>query len=154
VPGGPTISKLWTKLAIREKMISREHSMKATSAPRPALIISYLRFSRAEQIKGDSTRRQLDMSERYAAERGWEIDKSLSDKGVSAFRGANATSGALSKLLDLVKSKRIPKGSVLLVESLDRLSRSQITEALELFMSLIRAGLRIVTLTDGHEYAS
>lgn len=117
------------------------------------MVISYLRFSTAEQVKGDSTRRQLDMSEKYAADRGWEINSNLSDKGVSAFRGSNATTGALSKLLKLVEEKRIPRGSVLLVESLDRLSRNDIEEALELFMSLTRSGLRIITLADGHEYS-
>lgn len=117
------------------------------------MVISYLRFSTAEQVKGDSTRRQLDMSEKYAADRGWEINSNLSDKGISAFRGSNATTGALSKLLKLVEEKRIPRGSVLLVESLDRLSRNDIEEALELFMSLTRSGLRIITLADGHEYS-
>lgn len=125
--------------------------MKETT-PRPPMVLSYLRFSTVEQAKGDSTRRQLEASERYARERGWEIDKSMSDAGISAFRGSNATTGALGKLLDLVKDKRIPRGSVLLVESLDRLSRNEITEALELFMGLIRAGLRIITLADGREY--
>jgi DNA invertase Pin-like site-specific DNA recombinase len=128
--------------------------MKRITSPRPPMVISYLRFSRTEQLKGDSTRRQLDLSERYALERGWQIDQSISDKGVSAFRGANATSGSLSKLLDMVKAKRIPRGAVLLVESLDRLSRTEIAEALELFMGLIRAGIRIVTLGDGFEYSA
>jgi DNA invertase Pin-like site-specific DNA recombinase len=127
-------------------------SIKCGAEDRPPMVISYLRFSSAEQIKGDSTRRQLDMSERYAAERGWEIDKSMSDKGVSAFRGSNATSGALSTLLQLVKDGKIPRGSVLLVESLDRLSRNEISEALELFLGLVRSGIRLVTLADGYEY--
>lgn len=126
--------------------------MKHNTNDRPPMVLSYLRFSTSEQLKGDSTRRQLDLSERYAAERGWAIDTSMSDKGISAFRGSNATSGALAKLLELVKDKQIPRGSVLLVESLDRLSRNEITEALELFLSLVRSGLRIITLADDREY--
>src|ERR1700689_4350401 len=102
VPGGPIISMVLTKLARMTTML--EHSemgqMKANLAIRPPMVISYLRFSRPEQLKGDSTRRQLDLSQRYAKERGWQIDKNLSDRGVSAFRGANAASGSLSKLLE------------------------------------------------------
>src|SRR4029079_5175850 len=42
--------------------------------------------------------------------------------------------------------------SVLLVEQLDRLSRNALLEALELFLSIIRRGITVVTLMDGQEY--
>ena len=44
------------------------------------------------------------------------------------------------------------KGSYLIVESLDRVSRNEILDALDLFLSIIKAGVAIVTLSDGHVY--
>jgi DNA invertase Pin-like site-specific DNA recombinase len=54
------------------------------------------------------------------------------DLGVSAFRGKNADHGALKAFLDRVESGLIQPGSYLIVESLDRLSRTDITYALQL----------------------
>jgi DNA invertase Pin-like site-specific DNA recombinase len=51
-----------------------------------------------------------------------------------------------------VEEGKIPPGSVLLVENLDRLSREQILDALNQFTSIIKAGIKIVTLQDGMEY--
>ncbi|HEV8603810.1 MAG TPA: recombinase family protein, partial [Tepidisphaeraceae bacterium] len=119
------------------------------------LVISYLRFSRPEQLKGDSVRRQLEASKKWAAERQLTIDESLTDYGISAYRGANADGdSALASFLRLCELDQIPRGSILLVESLDRLSRNALLEALELFLSIIRRGIKIVTLMDGQEYTS
>lgn len=113
------------------------------------LVISYLRFSHPEQMKGDSQRRQLELSERWAKERGYAISESLSDLGISAYRGANSTSGALGSLLRLVELGRVPKGTVLLVEELDRISRQSPEESLHLFLGIVKAGVVVVTLNTG-----
>lgn len=115
-------------------------------------VISYLRFSRPEQMSGDSLRRQIAASEKWAADRGLTLAPPMRDESVSAFRGKNAVEGKLSRFLELVRGGRIPKGSTLLIEALDRLSRDEVTEALELFLSIIRNGIRIVTLMDGCEF--
>lgn len=112
---------------------------------------SYIRFSTPEQLKGDSLRRQLKMSEEYAKEHGLELD-SLQDQGVSAFKGKHRTHGALGAFLKLVREGAVPKGSVLLVESLDRLSREEMSEAAYQFLEIIRAGITIVTLSDKKKY--
>ena len=113
---------------------------------------SYIRFSTPEQSKGDSLRRQLEMSERYAKEHGLILDP-MRDLGLSAFKGEHRTKGtALGRFLTLVKNGNIPKGSTLLVESLDRLSREQVSDAYDQFRDIIKAGVRIVTLGDGMEY--
>lgn len=110
---------------------------------------SYVRFSTPEQLRGDSLRRQLTLG------RGWVerhpdhyLDESLrlQDLGVSGFRGRNRTEGALAGFIKAVESRRVKPGSVLLVESLDRLSREEVEEALELFLKIIRLGIVIVTL--------
>ena len=73
----------------------------------------------------------------------------MTDAGVSAFRGANATTGALSAFIDAVKTKQVKHGSVLIIENLDRLTRQQTSAALDLFLSILRHGVTIVTLSDG-----
>ncbi len=47
----------------------------------------------------------------------------------------------------------VPKGSFLLVESLDRLSRDQILSAQSLFLQIVQAGVTIVTLVDQRSYS-
>lgn len=116
---------------------------------------SYIRFSTPEQIKGDSLRRQTEFSEQYAAEHSLVLDSSLGlkDQGLSAYSGEHRSDrGALGQFLKLIEAGKIEKGSVLLVESLDRLSREEITEALEQFLAIIGKGIKIVTLTDNREY--
>lgn len=116
---------------------------------------SYIRFSRPEQMRGDSLRRQTQASVDYAAKHGLRIDTTLhlQDLGVSAFRGKNAIEGALAGFLLAVQSGKVVPGATLLVESLDRLSREQITEALTQFLSIINAGITVVTLIDGFSYS-
>ncbi|MCH7834064.1 MAG: recombinase family protein [Proteobacteria bacterium] len=115
---------------------------------------SYIRFSSPEQAKGDSRRRQVEASRAYAEEHGLHLDESLTmqDTGISAFKGLHRIKGALGEFLRQVEAGAIPRGSVLLVESLDRLSREQIDEALIQFLNIIRAGIKVVTLADNMEY--
>lgn len=77
----------------------------------------------------------------------------VSDKGVSAWTGANLTEGAFGQFLTAAKSGQIKAGSYLLVESLDRISRQQVRNALVPFMELINADIVIVTLSDDQVYS-
>src|ERR1035437_3953993 len=114
------------------------------------LAYSYIRFSTPEQLKGDSLRRQLELSEDYARRNGLRLDTSLrlKDLGVSAFRGKNRRTGDLSDFFKAIQMGEVPRGSVLLVESLDRLSRDELTEQMTQFMQIINADVEIVTLAD------
>ncbi len=120
-----------------------------------ALAYSYIRFSTPDQLKGDSLRRQLELSEQYAKEHGLELDTTLTlrDLGLSAFHKTNVEKGALGVFLEAVAAGRISRGSFLLVESLDRLSRASVPIALNLFMEIIKAGVTIVTLADRMSYS-
>lgn len=111
---------------------------------------SYIRFSTPEQAKGNSLQRQLQLSEDYARKHGLVLDRTFNmrDLGVSGFTRENVTKGALGVFLKAVQEHLIPKGSYLLVESLDRLSRAQLTEQMTMFMSIINEGITIVTLSD------
>lgn len=115
---------------------------------------SYIRFSTPEQARGDSLRRQLAAAEAWCAERGLTLDDTLRDLGVSAYHGANRTTGALKSFLDLVESGQVKEGSYLIVESLDRLSREAVIDAASRLLDLIRAGITVVTLSDGQEYSA
>src|SRR5262245_53852252 len=115
---------------------------------------SYVRFSSPQQAEGGGLQRQVKMSLAYCERKGLALDDSLHlhDLGVSAFRGDNVREGALAGFLEACRTGRVPRGSVLIVESLDRLSRDQIRPALQLFLSLQDHGITIVTLQPEREY--
>lgn len=115
---------------------------------------SYVRMSTHKQLKGDSLRRQLERSRQFADEHGLILDESLRDIGVSAWKGKNFKSGALGHFLAMVERGEIPQGSYLLIESLDRLSREAVPDALTLFMAIINAGIVIATLGDDRQIYS
>src|SRR5262245_52797751 len=103
---------------------------------------SLIRFSSPKQSKGDTIRRQLEWSKTWCERNGVHLDTSLRcDKAVSAFRGKNRAKGALADFLGMIQGGRVAKGSLLLIESLDRLSREEIDEALTLFLGILKAGV-------------
>jgi DNA invertase Pin-like site-specific DNA recombinase len=115
------------------------------------LAFSYIRFSSPDQLKGDSLRRQVQASEEWCRRHGVRLDttRTLHDLGKSAFKGAhrkNPDRNALAAFLRLVEDGKVPRGSFLIVESLDRLTREHIRPALTLLLNLIEAGIRIVQL--------
>ncbi|MFT0167546.1 recombinase family protein [Paraburkholderia mimosarum] len=117
-------------------------------------VYSYLRFSSAQQAKGSSADRQLAYAARWAAENGYQLDDSLSmrDEGLSAFHQRHIKQGALGVFLRAVEDGRIPEGSVLVVEGLDRLSRAEPIQAQAQLAQIINAGITVVTASDGREY--
>ncbi|MBL0601337.1 recombinase family protein [Aeromonas veronii] len=119
----------------------------------PPKAYSYIRFSTPKQAQGDSYRRQLAKAKEYCTEHNLTlVEDTIDDRGVSAFRGANMMEGALGRFLEAVKSGVIEQGSYLLVESVDRLSRQAVEEALGQFLGLINAGVVVVTLDDKAVY--
>ncbi|TCP90168.1 DNA invertase Pin-like site-specific DNA recombinase [Rhizobium sp. PP-CC-2G-626] len=126
----------------------------SNSSPFPIRAFSYVRMSTRKQLRGDSLRRQLERSKAFADEHALLLDDSLQDLGVSAWKGRNFKTGALGRFLSMVESGQIPKGSYLLIESLDRLSREAVPDALTLFMAIINAGIVIVTLGEDRQIYS
>jgi DNA invertase Pin-like site-specific DNA recombinase len=116
---------------------------------------SYVRFSTPEQAQGDSERRQMEAAHDYAVTHHLELDDSLnlSDKGVSAYHGKNNEQGMLGKFLEAVRAGVVSKGSYLLVESIDRISRQDPWVALDTLKAIIDEGLLLVTLNDRRTYS-
>ncbi len=109
---------------------------------------SYLRFSTKDQIKGDSQRRQIEASRAYCIKEGHTLVEEYQDLGLSAFHGQNRDKGELGIFLQLVESGQVGKGSYLIIESLDRLSRQDVKIAQAQLLNLLASGISIVTLMD------
>lgn len=119
------------------------------------LVYSYLRFSDPKQSIGSSTDRQMAYASKWAAEHGLQLDSSLSlrDEGLSAYHQQHIKSGALGAFLQAVEEGRVPPGSVLIVEGLDRLSRAEPIQAQAQLAQIVNAGLTVVTASDGKSYS-
>jgi DNA invertase Pin-like site-specific DNA recombinase len=115
------------------------------------LAYSYVRFSTPDQRKGDSLRRQTEETEAWCAKNGVRLDKTttLRDLGKSAFLGEhrrNPDRNALAAFLKLVSAGKVPRGSYLVIENLDRLTREDERAALRLWLDILDAGINIVQL--------
>jgi DNA invertase Pin-like site-specific DNA recombinase len=117
-------------------------------------VYSYLRFSSPEQAKGDSKRRQLAAAYSWAAENGMELDEELHDEGISGWRGTNLKhDAALGGFLRAVQAGAVAPGSVLVIESLDRLSRDLARKAQRLLEDICDSHVDVVTLADRKRYS-
>lgn len=114
---------------------------------------SYLRLSSKRQVSGDGFRRQMELVDLFCKRNDLILDEEISHIG-SAFSGANFKPGtALWEFLERVKSGKIERGSFLLVESLDRLSRDNVFGAYNTFSKIIESGIVLVTLLDNRVYS-
>jgi DNA invertase Pin-like site-specific DNA recombinase len=122
--------------------------------PSRPLLYSYIRFSTIEQAKGQSLNRQLSYAKDVAKEKGIELDDSLTmrDMGLSAYHKTNITKGALGIFLVAVEEGRVPTGSILVIESLDRISRAAPLESQGIIAQIINADITVITAVDRKEY--
>jgi len=127
-----------------------------SNPPMTKTAYSYIRFSSAAQQHGRSEARQIEACERYCLENDLKLaenDYRFLDAGVSGWKGDHlGERGQLARFIGLVEDGSIEQGSVLIVESLDRLSREQVTKALSTFLQIISLGIEIVTLIDNKVY--
>lgn len=119
-----------------------------------ANVYSYIRFSSLKQRSGSSIDRQLDYARRWAEANGMRLDETLTmrDEGLSAYHQRHVKQGALGAFLDAIRAGRIPSGSVLIVEGLDRLSRAEPILAQAQMAEIINADITVVTACDGKQY--
>ena len=121
------------------------------------IAFSYLRFSTAKQLEGDSQNRQIQQADAWAEKNGIEIVKRMGDLGLSAWSGKHVSQGELGSFLKMCQSKDFRKicqvrDVYLIVESLDRLSRAKIMTAVNQLHSIIDAGVIVVTIQDGQVF--
>lgn len=116
---------------------------------------SYIRYSSPKQMWGDSYRRQFELTKEYCEKNNLLLVDHYKDLGVSGYKsktGAESTDQiALQKLLDDIKTGKIEQGSVLIVESLDRLSRENVRKAMHKLLEILDY-IDIYTLTDRKLY--
>lgn len=119
--------------------------MKTThpSTPPASQAYIYIRLSSQSQAWGDGERRQHDAAVRFVETHSLPVAETMQDIGVSAFRGDNALTGELGRFLQRCESGEVPPGSVLVAESLDRLTRNRVNEALLLLLNITQRGVRI-----------
>ncbi|GEM_PF-902364 len=118
--------------------------MKNTNLTPPASqAYIYIRLSSQAQAWGDGERRQHDAALRFVETHGLPVAETMQDIGVSAFRGDNALTGELGRFLQRCESGEVPPGSVLVAESLDRLTRNRVNEALLLLLNITQRGVKI-----------
>jgi len=103
-------------------------------------VLSYTRISTRKQIKGTGLERQIGNANNWCEINGFTLDVSdeYEDKGKSAFSGANNKEGELAILQQKLNSGEIPRGSILIVESFDRLTRQELGTASGLRAAITR----------------
>jgi len=114
-------------------------------------VYSYIRFSDRKQLKGDSIRRQSKMGADWMArhpEHSLDTTLKLKDFGKSAFHGHNLDpqKGDLGKFCALAKAGKIKRGSILMLENIDRFSRQPAMKVAGIVSELVEAGVRVLTL--------
>lgn len=116
--------------------------------------ISYIRMSSEQQLKGNSLARQLELTKNYAQQHDLELLDNLQDLGLSAYSGKHTKSGELGRFLQAIEDNEIDAKTVLLVESLDRLSRQKPVTAFTQLTKILEYGIEIHTIFDGQIYTS
>ncbi|KXZ35069.1 hypothetical protein A0H77_19425 [Vibrio alginolyticus] len=109
-------------------------SLEVETVVEEKLAYSYIRYSSMRQEFGDSFRRQTQQTKEFCEKNGYKLASSFEDLGVSGFKDDQE---ALNAFIKDCESGKIKKGSLLIVESLDRLSRKQTKKALRQFLHIL-----------------
>lgn len=115
--------------------------------------VIYIRWSSSEQGRGSSLERQRADCVQHASANGWNVTDELIDDGISAFKGAHASTGALGGFVRSVEAGRYPDGVVLLCEKLDRLSRQEPGRVFLWMMEMTEAGVIVATVDGNRQYS-
>jgi len=121
------------------------HSLR--DMPRDAHVTVYARVSDPNQLAGHGIERQIEEGGKLARALGRETWETITDEGKSAYFGTNITHGKLGEYISTVGLR--PKGSILITEDIDRLSRDRSTTFGLMFLNLIHSGITIVFYSNG-----
>ena len=132
---------------------------KSAAAAGAKLAYSYRRFSSRQQSDGSSLARQLEMAQEVCAANGWQLVDLPPDEGVSAYKvvkderlAANMHKGNLAKFLERVQAGQIKRGSVLIIEKLDRFSRNYYDIVFPVWLSVLQSGIEIYSCVSRTHY--
>ena len=124
-----------------------------------ARVYSYARVSSGRQVaSGYGMARQddsVDDIREWCEREGHTLADNdiMRDAGFSGFFGENLLpTAALGRFLAAVEKEKVPRGSWLVVEHLNRLTRQRVRKALALILLLLDAGINIKTWFDGKDY--
>lgn len=114
--------------------------MEAANSPQ---VISYIRWSSGKQRRNTSLKRQEELAIKYAEQHNMPLSKVIIDDGVSGFSGDNISEkGGLGAFLRSIDS--FPKGSILVCENIDRISRMHPEDAYDIIRNIVKSGIKIV----------
>jgi len=109
--------------------------------------LAYIRFSNEEQGKGSTIKRQRDEITAHVQRNNLEwrdiedVD-TFTDDGLSASKGDHLSGGKLGRLMAEIDAGKY-RGSVLVVEKLDRFSRLGIDDTWDLSRRVKKGGLEL-----------
>ncbi|MBJ7408873.1 MAG: recombinase family protein [Phenylobacterium sp.] len=114
----------------------------------------YIRFSTPRQEAGSSRERQEEVCRAYVQRMGWNlIEPVIADLGRSAWKGDHLKKGNLGKFADRLFAREIPRGSVVVVEELDRLSRQKARITKRWIEDVCDADFSIASAVSGRIYS-
>jgi DNA invertase Pin-like site-specific DNA recombinase len=132
---------------------------KSNEARGAKLAYSYRRFSSRHQSDGSSLARQLEMAQDICTSNGWQLVDLPPDEGVSAYKvngdglmAANMHRGNLGAFLERVQAGQIKRGSVLIIEKLDRFSRNYYDIVFPVWLSVLQSGIEIYSCVSRTHY--
>ena len=119
-------------------------------------IISYSRVSSVRQAQGNKTglaqQQDDDVLNEISLRYNMPIDsRRFVDAGVSAY-SASHMEKSFGRLLRFIDDGSIAKDSILVISSLDRISRMMVNKAMELMLSILNRGIKIYTTIDSKLY--
>ncbi|WP_180980479.1 recombinase family protein [Vibrio diazotrophicus] len=117
-------------------------------------IYSYSRVSTLEQKKGSGVAMQINegVLNKLSKEHNLPIAReTYQDLGKSAYKGEHLKH-ELGVFLEAVKNGTVATGSILVVYSLDRLSRLEIGHAKQTYLDLTNNGVSVYAIVDNHLY--
>lgn len=116
----------------------------------------YGRVSKNSQAGGSSLEIQLDKKEAELIAEKYDCllsNRIYEDSGKSAFSGENLAKGDLSLLIDDIHTNKIKSNDLIILRSLDRFSRANVSKAVSVFSNLLNKGIRFYTTMDSRLYS-
>lgn len=115
-------------------------------------VIAYYRYSSDAQSEGTSVERQHRLADETAKRLGVAVTQTIGDEGKSGYKGHHRQEGAAMFTFEAEVRDGLHHGSLLILETLDRLTRQGIDETLDLLRAFSRGGVDVATCDDGELY--